>query len=190
MGKSTCAAIIGRQMPADVMTTDTLARHPGRPWPRDRIPPHVAEHYRSLSPADLLASVLAHYRDVIWPMAVEMIEDHVAAPDAGVLVLEGSALLPELVLTLDCDAIAAVWLVGDDEVVRARMRTEAGYSKADADQRRLIDSFFARNRLMNALIAETALGHGLPVVEASGGRDAAETAQLCLETLSAPAKPG
>lgn len=54
------------------------------------MPPHVAEHYRSLTVDQLIASVLDHY-ERLWPRIEELIAVHALGNGAG-LVLEGSAL--------------------------------------------------------------------------------------------------
>lgn len=50
----------------DYLTTDKLARHPGRPWSAETqtIPNRVANHYRTLSVEALLSDVLFHYRKI------------------------------------------------------------------------------------------------------------------------------
>src|SRR5215468_118437 len=48
-GKSTVAKRIAERLGAICVSTDSLARHPGRPWPAAReVPPHVVEHYLQL----------------------------------------------------------------------------------------------------------------------------------------------
>lgn len=48
VGKSTFAARLTKALGCSLISTDSLARHPGRPWPTVR--PAVAEFYSSLSP--------------------------------------------------------------------------------------------------------------------------------------------
>ncbi len=110
-GKSTTARAVAARLGGEALATDTLARHPGRPWPTPTwvVPDHVAEHYRTLAPEALIDSVLAHYGRM-WPMVRELIEARAADESAAPLVLEGSALWPELVAELDLPAVRAVWL--------------------------------------------------------------------------------
>lgn len=46
-GKSTLAKTLALKLGWRYVSTDSLARHPGRPWkPKpNRVPDHVAEHY-------------------------------------------------------------------------------------------------------------------------------------------------
>ena len=64
VGKSTLAESLAARLGWTRISTDTLARHPGRPWrpAPEKVPDHVAEHYLSLSVNELLKDVLRHYR--------------------------------------------------------------------------------------------------------------------------------
>lgn len=68
VGKSTVARAVAAELGFGCLSTDRLARHPGRPWrtPEWEVPAHVAEHYRSLSVDELITSVLGHY-ERLWP---------------------------------------------------------------------------------------------------------------------------
>jgi len=62
--------------------------------PEREVPPHVAEHYASLTVDELITSVLAHY-ERLWPRIRTLVATHAAQGGAGAgLVLEGSALWP------------------------------------------------------------------------------------------------
>lgn len=94
--------MIAEKLGFECLSTDGLARHPGRPWrtPEWEVPTHVAEHYGSLTVDELITSVLGHY-DRLWPRIEELITAH-ATEDRGRsgLVLEGSALWPVRVARL------------------------------------------------------------------------------------------
>src|ERR1700722_7640133 len=70
------------------VSTDSLARHPGRPW-RDEgeVPPHVMEHFLNLADEALLDSVLAHYR-TMRPTIEALIRKHADNESEDRLVLE------------------------------------------------------------------------------------------------------
>ncbi|MBK3617974.1 hypothetical protein JHN50_25515 [Streptomyces sp. MBT98] len=74
IGKSTVAEAVAERLGFEHRSTDGLARHPGRPWrtPEREVPPHVAEHYGTLTTDELIASVLAHY-ERLWPRIEELI---------------------------------------------------------------------------------------------------------------------
>ena len=166
VGKSTTARAVAAWLGGEAVSTDSLARHPGRPWPTPTwiVPGHVAEHYRTLTPDALLASVLAHYGRM-WPMVREMIEARAAGAGATPLVLEGSALWPELVAELDLSGVRAVWLTADDALFDARIRRESRHDEAEPAGRQLIESFAARTRLYNATMLAQVRRLGLALVE-------------------------
>ncbi|MFR9757116.1 hypothetical protein [Streptomyces sp. TR06-5] len=144
-GKSTIARLVADRLGFVCLSTDSLARHPGRPWrTRGReVPPHVAEHYGSLTVDQLIASVLEHY-ERLGPLIAERVRHH-AVGDAGEdLVLEGSALLPGTVAGLGLPGTAAVWLTADASVLRSRIRLSSGRAGATDAERTLIDAFLSR----------------------------------------------
>jgi 2-phosphoglycerate kinase len=185
-GKSTTARVLAARLGGETISTDKLARHPGRPWPTPDwvVPDHVAEHYRTLGPDALLASVLAHYGSM-WPMVVELIETRVAETQAPPLVLEGSALWPALVAELDLPTVRAVWLTADDAVFDDRIRRESGLDAAEPTGRQLIESFAARTRLYNAEMLAQVRRLGLPLVEVTAAMSEDEVADAVLAALGA-----
>ena len=102
-GKSALSESIAANLGWNRISTDTLARHPGRPWRPEpgQVPDHVAEHYLSLSVDQLIKDVLHHYRVNVWPKVEKIVASHINDPSRGRLIIEGSALWPELVATLD-----------------------------------------------------------------------------------------
>ena len=138
-GKSTLAGRLAEQLGWTSRSTDCLAIHPGRPWryPPDTLPPHVGEHYLDLDVDQLMASVLKHYRS-LWPLVEGIVRDHAGDVSKVPLVLEGSALPPDLVATLEIPGVTAIWLIGDEELLTARIRGErGGPAGAALDGRRL-----------------------------------------------------
>jgi 2-phosphoglycerate kinase len=162
-GKSSLAAELAARLGYEALSTDKLARHPGRPWRQGAapVPPHVAEHYSTLTPAALIASVSEHYGRM-WPMLRELIEQRAAASDAPGLVLEGSALLPERVAELRRNDVAALWLAADEPLIEARMRRESRFEAADPAERALIEAFLERTRRFQRLTLENVARLGLP----------------------------
>jgi 2-phosphoglycerate kinase len=183
-GKSTTARAVAAQLGGEAVSTDSLARHPGRPWPTPTwvVPDHVAEHYRTLAPDELIADVLAHYGRM-WPMVRERIEARAADKHAAPLVLEGSALWPALVAELDLPAVRAVWLTADDALFDARIRRESQFDQADAAGRQLIESFAARTRLYNATMLAQVRRLGLALVEVTAATTPDEVTEAVLTSL-------
>ncbi|WP_369165057.1 AAA family ATPase [Streptomyces sp. AFD10] len=189
-GKSTVAGRLAERLGFEHRSTDGLARHPGRPWrtPEHEVPPHVAEHYATSTPDELLASVLAHY-ERLWPRIEELITDR-ARPGAAGLVLEGSALLPERVARLTVPRTAAVWLTADDAVLRDRVRTAGRYARASEKERLLMDRFLARTHRFQTRTVEAAESLGLARLAVGGGRTVEELADAVMATAARPNRSG
>ncbi|MGW6151742.1 hypothetical protein ACWFRM_01215 [Streptomyces sp. NPDC055144] len=178
VGKSTVAHAVAEKLGFQCLTTDGLARHPGRPWrtPEWEVPAHVAEHYGSLTVDELITSVLGHY-DRLWPRIEELITTYAAEGHGRTgLVLEGSALWPVRVERLQVPRTAAVWLTTDDAVVRARVHAAGRYEAATEAERRLMDKFLARTERYQTLMIDAVDTLGLDRIDAGGGRSVAELA--------------
>ncbi|MFE2974284.1 AAA family ATPase [Streptomyces sp. NPDC059258] len=188
-GKSTVAEAVAERLGFEHRSTDGLARHPGRPWrtSEHEVPPHVAEHYGTLTTDELIASVLAHY-ERLRPRIEELITDRAQAGSPG-LVLEGSALWPAWVARLTVPRTAAVWLTADDTVVRDRVRAAGRYEEATAGERLLIDRFLARTDRYQALMVDAVEALDLARVDV-GGRTVAEVADAVLAAVGLQERPG
>ncbi len=161
VGKSTVAESLADELGWSQVSTDSLARHPGRPWrPQpETVPEHVAEHYLSLSVDELLTDVLRHYRVNVWSKVEEII-----ATGAGVIV-EGSALWPEFVVGLDADRVAALWLTASEDVLTQRIYGESLYHSKTGREKMMIDKFIGRTLAYDTLMVEVAKCHGLTIVD-------------------------
>jgi shikimate kinase len=155
-GKSTLARALADAMGGEVLSTDTLARHPGRPWGEVGRRPHVIEHYLTLSVEELLEDVLRHYRENVWPQVVEAIESA-----SGPLVIEGSALWPESVATLQREGVSAVFLTASDDLFRRRIHAESRFDELAGSERELVEKFLARTLLYNRRMNEEVRRLGL-----------------------------
>ncbi|MFJ3670627.1 hypothetical protein ACIPSE_29635 [Streptomyces sp. NPDC090106] len=163
-GRSSAARTVAGRLGWEHRSTDLLARHPGRPWPiPDRkVPPHVAEHYRTLTVDESTGSVLDHHTR-LRPRVVELIAERVREDGPG-LVLEGSALRPGNVAALSVPHTRAVWLTADEETLEARMRESA----RDAENRALVDEFLARSLRHQRLTVASVDALGLRRLDTSG----------------------
>lgn len=189
-GKTTVAEAVAERLGFEHRSTDGLARHPGRPWrtPEHEVPPHVAEHYGTLTTDELLASVLDHY-ERLWPRVEELITDRAGAGAPG-LVLEGSALWPTWVARLTVPRTAAVWLTADDTVVRDRVRSAGRYEEATDAERHLMDRFLARTVRYQAPMLDAVAALGLCRIDTGGGRTVEELADAVMSALAAQVGPG
>jgi 2-phosphoglycerate kinase len=172
VGKSTLAQRLAADLGWDYVSTDQLARHPGRPW-RDygsALPDDVAGHYADRSPDELMAAVLDHYRQNVWPIAGAMIRCRVNNPYDSCLVLEGSALLPELVAEAGVPRVASIWITASEPLLVQRIHRTSRYPQRGVTEQRLIDAFLARAIAMDRHIRQTAEAHGLQTVDAETRR--------------------
>ncbi len=183
-GKSALSESIAANLGWNRISTDTLARHPGRPWrpEPEKVPDHVAEHYLSLSVDELIKDVLHHYRINVWPKIEEIVASHIKDPSLTGLVVEGSALWPELVATLNSDNIAALWLTASKAVFRQRIHNESQYHLKSLRKRRMIDKFLQRTLVYNAQMIEVANRQGFILVDVQQS-NLAELTQRCLSIL-------
>ncbi|WP_405774419.1 hypothetical protein [Streptomyces sp. NBC_00859] len=181
-GKSTVAQVVAETLGFAYRSTDGLARHPGRPWrtPERQVPTHVAEHYRSLTVDELIASVLDHY-ERLWPRVQELITDAAAGRGSGAgLVLEGSGLWPAWVAGLTTPRTAAVWLTAADTVIRTRIHEAGRYAGASGGERHLMDKFLARTVRCQTLMLDDVNGLGLDRIDAGDGRSVEDLAGAVL----------
>ncbi len=176
-GKSTLGEAVANYLGCRCISTDSLAKHPGRPWrdPPELPPPHVVEHYRDLALDQMMQSVLAHYRSMWSPLVLPLIES------GERLVLEGSALLPELVSQLDIQHVRAIWLVAAEGVLERRITAESDYDSRDPDPRFLIDKFAQRAVAFNRFVGEEASRLSLQKIEVGRETSVNELLRLCLE---------
>ncbi|MFJ8864037.1 hypothetical protein ACIRD8_37290 [Streptomyces sp. NPDC102451] len=192
VGKSTVAQVVAEKLGFQCLSTDGLARHPGRPWrtPEWEVPAHVAEHYGSLTVDELITSVLGHY-DRLWPRIAELITAHAAESRGRTgLVLEGSALWPVRVAQLQVPRTAAVWLTTDDSVVRARVHAAGRYDTAANEEQILMDKFLARAERYQTLMTDAINRLNLDRIDAGDGQSATELADTVLAAADAQTAAG
>jgi 2-phosphoglycerate kinase len=183
VGKSTTAQALAARVGWSCLSTDRLARHPGRPWSTATftLPDHVVEHYRSLTPEALTEAQLAHYRNM-WPLVLERIEAH-AADGAEPLVLEGSGVLPGPVAAFGLPGVRAVWLTAAPELIEARARRESGFDAASPASQAVIAKFIRRSQLYDVAVTAEVRRLGLPLVEVTAAMSEDAVLEACLAGL-------
>ena len=181
VGKSTIAASLAAKLGWTHVSTDSLARHPGRPWRSapDKVPDDVGEHYLCLSVEELIEDVLRHYRVNVWPKVESIIASHSGSRSPNGVVLEGSALWPEFTTSLDFDKIGAVWLTANAELFRQRIHANSKYTSKSIREQTMIDKFLERTIAYNTLMVEAVNRHGFTLLDVQRS-DAMESIQ---ETL-------
>ncbi|WP_420459017.1 hypothetical protein [Neolewinella sp.] len=159
-GKTARATELSRTLGIPFLSTDYLAKHPGRPWrnPPEEVPPNVAEHYRTLAPGKLLANMLDHYRLTVWPLVLQVLADY-QKKDRAVIV-EGSAVLPGLVAALELPNAEAHWLTASEGTLQRRIYAAANYPTRTPPQCYLVDKFLTRTLRFNTYLREQTAHYG------------------------------
>ncbi len=158
-GKSTLARRLSQQLGWKVISTDQLARHPGRPWPQPRL--QVAEYYTKLTPQTTFWFLKVHHENM-WPQLEGMIGT-VAEKGQG-LVMEGCALRPELMARLNTPDCLRVCLHDDPAELSARIHWASAYETRPPDIRACIDAFVERSLLDNEAQVEAARAHQIQLI--------------------------
>jgi 2-phosphoglycerate kinase len=182
VGKSTVSQSLAFRLGWDRQSTDKLARHPGRPWqakPKE-VPNHVADHYRTLSAEELIADVLHHYRENVWPLIKNIVTLRSTDASTDKLILEGSAILPELVITLDFESIAVIWLTASNEFLKQRIYAESQYETKSLCERMLVDKFVARNHFYNNRMMDAVNQFRLVYVDVTTASNVLELMEMCV----------
>jgi 2-phosphoglycerate kinase len=158
VGKSTLGRSLSAKLGWNYLSTDTLARHPGRPWVSTKvksIPEHVAQHYQSLSVEALVLDVLDHYQNNVLPQVEAIIHAHTCDLSRACIVLEGSALWPRLVANLvDENGVKAIWFTASEQFFRSRIFAESNFDNVSKDRQYLIQKFLARTLLYDRLMRD------------------------------------
>ena len=185
-GKSTTARSLAKIIGWRCLSTDSLARHPGRPWrdnPND-IPKHVVEHYSTLAVNELFADVLKHYWNV-WQKVEEIISLQVNDPANGCLIIEGSAIWPEFIVSHHPVSTKAIWLTADQALFKKRIYRASSYDRVSIKERFLIDKFLQRTVFFNEKMMPILNQHHLANIEVNDSISPDEIAETCLNLLFA-----
>ncbi len=186
-GKSTLARRLADALGWRLISTDQLARHPGRPWRSDgqALPDDVVAYYGERPLENQLDSVLKHYRSNVWPIADAIVRSHLNNPYDPGLVFEGSAILPEAVTAAGYAGVTAFWLSAPEAVIAERIAIESELRTSPESARRLIEAFTARALACNQVIMEGAARTGQRFEALN---DAADLETFAVEVLEGVAR--
>jgi hypothetical protein len=90
-GKSTLATRLVAKSGYELVSTDSLARHPGRPW--QGAPPSAIDYFLDHTVEGLVTGVIRHYEGLA-PQIVALMSTHLTDQSAPGLIVEGSAIWP------------------------------------------------------------------------------------------------
>lgn len=142
-GKTSLGKFLSKKYHIPLLSTDTLARHPGRPWGKSfhNLPPVVKNYYSKLSVEEMIESVLNHYIH-LWPQIRNKIEATIKRNET--IIIEGSAILPNLVSTLREFPVKPFWIIENQEILIQRIYRSGNYIDQSPDTKLLTDNFIKR----------------------------------------------
>ena len=184
VGKSTIAEFLAAKLGWRSISTDRLARHPGRPWKTkpETVPGHVADHYLSLSADELFDDVLRHYRSM-WPTIESIVTTHATERSAARLIMEGSALWPESVATLNLPNVASLWLTASNNLLQERIYNASQFGEATVREKMMIQKFLERVYRYNQHMIEAVNRLGLVSINVAAISSLHELSDSCLELV-------
>ncbi|MBO0801776.1 MAG: hypothetical protein J2P25_01695 [Nocardiopsaceae bacterium] len=182
VGKSTLGRALAAKLGGEYMSTDSLARHPGRPWATSSgpFPGHLRTHYLSLSVDELTTEQLRHYQR-LWPRIKAMAAARAADTGAGRLILEGSGVLPRHAAALESSA--AVWLTASADVLRDRIYSQSRFHELAPEEKAIVEKFLGRTKRFDQLILNVVTSLGLASVDTSTAPPTAELVEQCLRAI-------
>ena len=155
-GKTTLGKAIAKSLNWDYIATDSLAKHPGRPWvsTNDKtVKKHVAEHYKNLSIPELVTDVLRHYARNVLPLVETLVQIYCSNSANQCLVIEGSALFPTLVKDLVArENVRGFFLVSNYSCLKNRVFANSNFYSVGKAKQYLIYKFLERTWFYNQLV--------------------------------------
>jgi hypothetical protein len=127
---------------------------------------------------------VARHHQRTWPGLKTLITAHATDCASDRLILEGSALRPEYVASLDLDEIAAIWLIADDALLQRRIYLACGFEQATARERAMVENFLARTQRDNQVTMDAVKRLGLPWFDVGEMASPGDLADAFLERLS------
>ena len=181
-GKSTLAHSLALKLGWCHKSTDKFARHPGRPWKINQ--KDVPEHYLSLSVDELIEDVLRHYIMNVWPAIESLVTSCLTDVSTDRLILEGSALWPESVATLDLDGVAAIWLTASNDLLQTRIHNASRFEEATTREKTMIQKFLERSHRYNERMMDGVNRLGLISIDVEATASVEELSNKCLEFIN------
>ncbi|MBV9388582.1 MAG: (d)CMP kinase [Chroococcidiopsidaceae cyanobacterium CP_BM_ER_R8_30] len=188
-GKSTLGRALAAKLGWSCLSTDKLARHPGRPWVGANgkaISVHVAEHYKELSVNTLFLDVLSHYEKNVLPQVEVIVHSHASDLSTERLILEGSALWPGFVANLVGEnGVKSIWLTARDQLFQNRIFSESNFCNVCKDEKHLIQKFLDRTLLYNKHMMKEVERFGFMCIDVESVSTADELSKKCMGLIEA-----
>lgn len=161
-GKSTLARQIGDATSWQVLSTDQMARHPGRPW--QTIPAAVQEYYLRLSDETIHWFLQIHHQNM-QPLIRQKLEELYKTRQG--FILEGAALRPEYITNWPTENALVCCLYVKENVLRERIKQASAYNQQKPDTKIMTDKFLERSLRENEAFANAAHKHNIPLADTS-----------------------
>jgi 2-phosphoglycerate kinase len=191
-GKTTVALRLAAQLGYGCLSTDdigTALKAVTTPQTHPDLHPEAGRDYREYLlqyGVDELVSDVQRQHRALWPAVAAVVREH--AMWRGPAIIEGYALRPEWVASLDVRGVATVWLVADASAFRRRVLQDGPfleYLQGSGRTAELVDRYVERSVRLNRLIADQAGRLGLPLVTVDYDWPVDKVCALCLERLAA-----
>ena len=101
----------------------------------------------------------------------------------GCLVLEGSALWPQSVVTGTLNRTAAIWLTAGDGLFQARIYRDSQIKSKTGPEKQMIEKFLARTIVYNCQMMAAVEQLGLPWLNVESARSLDDLVKLCLAAI-------
>jgi len=111
------------------------------------------EYYISKSIEDLINDISLYHRK-LWPSIKHLIEIHSAWSTP--IIIEGWALYPKLVESIENDSLRTIWLVSDEDVLEQRLRNHKDFYRGSSDEKKMITNYLHRSLWHNETISKQA----------------------------------
>lgn len=182
VGKTTLAQALAARLSGEHVSTDSLARHPGRPWATSSgpFPEHLRTHYLSLSVDQLTTRQLHHYQR-LWPRIEAMTAARAADTSARRLILEGSGVLPQQATALR--SAATIWLTASADVLRARIYSASRFDELTPEEKVIVEKFLGRTKQYDQLMLSAVTNLGLTSIDTSAAPSTTELMEQCLQAI-------
>jgi 2-phosphoglycerate kinase len=152
-GKSTVARRLAAKLGHDLLATDdlgvaarALTSSQSHPDLHAMFRGDYREYYVRHTPDELWRDALRSHK-ALWPGIQRIVLNRLEWGHP--CVVEGWALLPDLIQALPAEGMAAFWLVVDQEILAARVRADESFHAGASDPERMVQNFLERSRRYN-----------------------------------------
>jgi 2-phosphoglycerate kinase len=188
-GKSTVARTTAAQLGSSVIATDDLGAAARGVTSPAVAPDLYAMHkgdYREYCISHSVEELLEHAQRshrALWPAIESVIHEH--ATWACSAIIEGWALLPDLVARLDLSGVAGVWIEVPESVLEARVRETTAFYAGASNPDLMIEQFTRRSVEFGRWLRTRTSALELPLVRLSGKESPEEASNALLGAIAA-----